>query len=115
MSGREMRLAEQDKDHGIGMALPNFRDLRGGMAVAGPNLAQIFTRHAVEAVKRFGMVAGRDQQFVERVPVVSPVEVEADALAKFLLVDFAPPPNVENVLIAREDRFHAKDDRAVTG
>src|SRR5215472_13431615 len=113
MSRRQMRFAEQDEDDGIGMAFANLGNLDGGMPVAGANLAQVFTWHAVEAVKRFGVIARRDQKFVERSPVVSPVEVEADALAQFGFVDLAPPPLIKNVLVAGKDGFHTEHHRAV--
>ena len=108
-----MRLAEQHEDHGVGMALADFGDLGGGMAVAGADLAQIFARHAVQAVDRFGMIARGDQQFVKWGPVVSPIEVEADALAEFALVDFAAPPFVENVLVASENGFDSEHHGAI--
>ena len=85
------------------------------MAIAGADLAQVFARHAIQTVDGFGVIAGRRQQFVERRPVVSPVEIEADALAQFALVNLAPPPFFENVLVAGEDGFHAQHDRPVAG
>ena len=59
------------------------------------------------------MIARRDQQFVKRSPIVSPVEVEADALAEFALVDFAAPPFVEDVLVAGEDGFDTEHDGTI--
>ncbi len=109
-----MRLAKEHIDHSVRMALANLANLGGGVAVAGPDLAQIFARHAVETVKRLGMIAGGDQQFVERRPVVSPIEVESDPLAEFVLVNVAAPPFVENMLIASKDGFNAKDDWPIT-
>ena len=52
MSGSEMRFAEEHEDDGIGMTLADFGDLGSGVTVARANLAQIFARHAVEAVER---------------------------------------------------------------
>ena len=43
------------------------------------------------------------------------VEIEAGAFAQFGLVDFAPPPLFEDVLIAGEDGFDSEDDRAIPG
>jgi hypothetical protein len=105
MAGREMRLAEQHENDGVGMALADFGDLGRSVTVAGADLAQVFARHAVQAVDGFGVIARGDEQFVKRSPVVAPVEVEADALAEFALVDFAAPPFVENVLVAGENGF----------
>ena len=59
------------------------------------------------------MIARGDEQFVKRSPVVSPVEIEADALPKFGFVNFAAPPFVEDVLIAREDGFDPKNDGTI--
>jgi hypothetical protein len=50
---------------------------------------------------------------VKRSPIVTPVEIETDALAEFAFVDFAPPPLIENVLIAGEDSFNTKHDGAI--
>ncbi len=115
MSGSEMRFAEQHEDDGVGMALADFGNLGGGVTVAGADLAQIFARHAVETIDGFRVIARGDQQFVKWGPVVSPVEVEADALAEFALVDFAAPPFVENVLVAGEDGFDPEHHWTVPG
>ena len=108
-----MRLAEQDEDHGIRMALPDFGKLDGSVAIAGADLPQILARHAVQPIERFAMIPRGDQQFVEGSPVVSPVEIEADALAKFVFVNFAAPPFVENVLIAGKDGFDSQNNGPV--
>ena len=97
------------------MALADFGDLGGGMTVTRADLAQIFAGHAVETVDSFRVIARGDQQFVKRRPVVSPVEVEADALAEFTFVDIAAPPFVEDVLVAGEDGFDSQHHRTVTG
>src|SRR3984957_7926246 len=115
MPGGEMRFAEQHKNRGAGMALANLGDLGGSVPVSRPDFPQVFARHAVEAIYAFGMIAGGSQQFVERSPVITPVEIEADALPKFALVNFAPPPLVENVLVAREDGFNAQHHRTPAG
>src|SRR5262249_54231887 len=51
------------------------------------------------------------EEFVKRSPVVSPVEVEADALAQFGFFDFSAPPFVDDVLVPREDGFYAEHER----
>src|SRR5690349_8736845 len=108
-----MRFAEENEDYSVRMPLANLGNLHGGVTVAGSDLAQVFARHAIESVKRFGMVASRDQQFVERHPVVAPFDVEADALSQFGLVDLATPPFVENVLVTGEDGLNPEHDRTV--
>ena len=96
------------------MALANLGNLGRGMTIAGADFAQIFARHAIETVDGLAMVARGDQQFVKRSPVVSPVEIEADALPQFVLVNFAAPPFFENVLVAGEDGFDSKHHRAIS-
>ena len=110
-----MRFAEQHEDDRIGMALANLGDLGGRVAVARADFAQVFARHAIQPIDRFGVIARGGQQFVKRRPVVSPVEVEADALAQFALVNFAPPPFVEDVLVAGENGFDSEHDGPVAG
>ena len=64
----------------LGMALPDLGQLVSGVAIARPDLAQIFPRHAVQAVDCVGVLTRSHQQFVERRPVIAPVEIEANAL-----------------------------------
>ena len=95
------------------MALADFGKLRGGVTVARANLAQIFAGHAIEAINGLTVVAGGDQQFVERLPIVSPIEIEADALAEFAFINLTAPPLFEDVLIAGKDGFHSQHNRAI--
>ena len=80
-----------------------------------PIFPEILAGHAIEAVNRFGVLASRDKKFIKGRPVVSPLGIEADAGAQFFGADFAAPPLVEDVLIARIDGFDAKNNRAVAG
>src|SRR5580693_1735950 len=96
------------------MTLADFGNLGGGMTVAGADLAQVFARHAIEAVNGIAVVAGRDQQFVERRPIVAPVKVEANALPQFAFVNFAAPPFLEDVLVAGKDCFRSEHDWAIS-
>ncbi len=109
--GREMRFAEHHHDDGVGMAARDLGDLLCGVAVAPGDLAQVVARHAVEAIDPHRVLAGRDQQLVERFPVVSPVQVEADAFTQLFVVDLAAHPLVEDVLVAGEDRLHTQHHR----
>ena len=97
------------------MPLPDLGHFVDSMTIARSDLAQIFSRHAVETIDGLGVLARRDQQIVERRPVVAPVEVEADALLQFFGVNLAPPPFVENVLITRKNCFKTEDYGAVSG
>src|SRR5271165_1838767 len=87
------------------MALADFGEFSGGVTVAGADFTQVFARHAVQSVDGFGLVARGDEQVVKRGPVVSPIEIEADALAEFTFINVAAPPFVENVLVAGENRL----------
>src|SRR3984957_20032865 len=104
-----MRFPEKHEDNGVRMALADLNDLGGSVTIAGADPAQIFARHAVESINRLGVIARGHQQFMKWTPVVSPVEIEADALPKLLLVNFSPPPFVEDVLIAGEDGLHSEN------
>jgi hypothetical protein len=108
MSGREVGLAEEHEDHRAGVALADFGNLDAGMTIARADLAQILAGHAIQAVQAFGMITRGHQQFVEGIPVVSPIEVETDALAKFVFIDFTTPPFVKNMLVANEDSLHSE-------
>src|ERR1700758_5083035 len=96
------------------MARAHFGNLLGSMAVARPNFAQVFPRHAVQSVNSGGLGARFFQQVVERVPVVSPIEIKANALPQFLLVDFSAPPLVQNELVTRKYRFQPQPDRSIS-
>src|SRR5437660_109001 len=93
------------------MPAADFANLLSGVTVARPNLAQVLTRHAVESVESDRVVAGRGEQFVERSPVVSPIEVKADALAKFPFFNFSASPFIQNVLVTGENRLNAQHHR----
>src|SRR5271166_3718760 len=97
------------------MPLANLGDFYRGVTIASPDLAQVLPRHAIEAIERFRIVAGAHQKFVERSPIVSPVKVEAYALAKFFFVNLPAPPFVKNVLVARKDGFDSQDNWPVAG
>src|SRR5580704_617103 len=113
MRRSEVGLAEQHEDGSAGMALTDLGNFIDGVAVAGADLAQIFSGHAIEAVNGVTVFAGGDEQFVEGAPFVSPVGVETDALAKFVLVDFAAPPFLEHVLMTGEDGFDPEHNGAI--
>ena len=57
----KMRFAEQYKDHRIGMMLADFRNLGRRVTIAGSDLPQTFTRHAVQSIDGVAVVAGRNQ------------------------------------------------------
>jgi phage tail protein X len=61
------------------------------------------------------VIARGDQQLVKRRPVISPIEIEADALAKLGFFNVAAPPLVENVLVAGKNRFNPEDHWAISG
>jgi len=113
MLGCEVGLSEQDEDEGFGMKVAKFRNLVGGVTITGSDFAQIFTWGAVEAADQGAAIARHGEHFVERSPVVSPIEFEADTLAKLVFVDLATRPFVEDVLVARENCFDSQHERAI--
>ena len=108
--GREMGFSKKDKNDCIGMAFSNLSHLVDGVTIARANLAEIFPRHAIKAVDGFAMLTRGYQQIVERRPVISPIEIKANALPEFLFIDFAAPPLVEDMLIAGKDRLDSQNN-----
>src|SRR6266478_3780234 len=108
MLRREVRLAEQHNDKRVRMAVAEIGNLVGGVPVTSSDFAEIFARHAIEPVDGGAVVAGGGEQFVKWSPFVSPVELEADALAQFVFTNFAAEPFVENVLVAGENGFDSQ-------
>src|SRR5258708_7580034 len=51
---------------------------------------------------------------MKRRPIVAPIQIEADALAQFALINLAPPPFLENVLVAGKNSFHSEHYRTIT-
>jgi len=90
------------------MLAAEFGNLVGGVAVPGSYLSQIFAGHAIEPVDGCAAVAGGGQQFEECRPVVSPVEIETNALTQFVLLNLAAEPFVENVLVAGKNGFDSQ-------
>src|SRR5260370_22028649 len=113
MTRGKMRLPEQHKDHRIRMASPHLHYFCAGVAIAQSNSSQVVPRHAIETVECLGVVPGARQDFTEGSPIIPPVDVEANPLAQFVLVNLAPPPLVQNVLVAREDGLDPKYDGPV--
>ena len=113
MTRSKMRLPEQHKDHRIRMASPHLHDFCAGVAISQSNSSQVVSRHAIETVECLGVVPGGRQDLTEGSPIVPPVKVEANPLTQFVLVNLAPPPLVQNVLVAREDGLHPKYDGPV--
>src|SRR5258708_12207143 len=105
MAGREVRFSKQYKDDRFGMAFANFRDLQGGVTVPLSDFPQVFARHAIEAIDALAMIAGGDQEFVEGTPLVSPVDVEANALTQFGFAPSPPPPSPQHTPPPRTPDF----------
>ena len=61
------------------------------------------------------MLARSQQQFVKWLPIVAPIDIKSNALTEFCFTNFAAPPFVENVLIARKNRFHTQNHGPVAG
>ena len=75
-----MRFAKQHHDHRIGMALPYLREFMGGVTIARPDFAQSLPAACNPVHRLLRMLAGCDQQFVKRCPVISPIEIETHPL-----------------------------------
>src|SRR5512142_600149 len=97
------------------MPRPDFRQLIGGVAVTRANFSQVVTRNAVERIDGGAMSAPALQQLVKRLPVVSPIQVEPDPLAEFLLLDGPGEPLVQNVLVAGENGLQPEHHRPAAG
>src|SRR5258708_38925883 len=50
---------------------------------------------------------------MKRRPIVAPIQIEADALTQFALINLASPPFLENVLVAGKNSFNSKHDRTI--
>src|SRR5580692_10199165 len=53
-----------------------------GVAIASSDFAQVFARHAIESIGGCSTITCSGEQFVKWKPIISPVDVEADALAE---------------------------------
>src|SRR5271163_665011 len=95
------------------MAPAQLGNLVGGVAIASSDFAQIFARHAIQAINRCAMITRGGEQFVKWCPVVSPVQFETDALAQFIFINFASQPFVKDVLVARKNSFDSKNNRTL--
>src|SRR5438045_1274743 len=93
----------------LGSHLANFCRC---MAIARRDPAEVMARHAIESVDSLGMFAPADQQLIKRCPVVSPLAVKAQPPPEFGLADFAPPPFIQNSLIAGEHCLDAENNFA---
>src|ERR1043166_5043526 len=96
------------------MALPNLSDLVRSVSVTRANLPQVFTRHTIQSVNTLGMIACSHQQFIEGLPIISPVKIETNAFTQLVLINLAPPPFIQNVLIAGKNCFDAQHYRTPT-
>src|SRR5580704_16647423 len=95
------------------MPLMNLSNLVGRMLISRSDLAQVLPGHAIQTIDGVRVFAGGYQQFLKGGPLIAPVEVETNALTQLIFIDLAPPPFVEDVLMARENRFDSKHNRPV--
>src|SRR5690348_14888250 len=99
----QVRFPEKHDDCGFRMALAQFRNLAGGVAVAHADGTKIASRRAIEAINRNRAVAGCEQQRANWFPIESPIALEAETLAQLFVRKFAALPGMEQRLIARKD------------
>src|SRR5579862_8510599 len=109
MVGSQVRLAKQYENLCARIMRPQLSDLLRGVTIAYGDLSHIAAWHAIEAIDRNAIGASALQQLVKGSPVVLPVKVVADALAKLVLVDLPAKPIVEDMLVAGEYRFHPQN------
>ena len=115
MSRSEMRFTKQNQNRGVGMRLTDFPNFVSSMPIPHADLTQVFTRHTIEPIDGFRMLARSDQQFVKWRPIIAPVEIETNALPQFCFTNFATPPFVKYVLVSGKNGFHAEDYRTISG
>ena len=87
MPGRQVGFPEEHQNKRIRMAAANLADLLGGVAIAGADLAQVFARHTVKTVEAGRVLTRGGKKFEERRPVIAPIEIETDALAKLGFIE----------------------------
>jgi hypothetical protein len=80
------------------------------VAIAGADAAHVLARRAVQSINAGASGASTLEQFAEGLPIVSPIEFEANARPKFVAIDFALLPFVKDVLVASDDGLYAEDD-----
>src|SRR5438045_4869332 len=69
MSGSEMRFPEKHQNCGVRMRLTDFPNFVSSMPIPHADLTQVFTRHTIEPIDGFRMLARSDQQFVKWRPI----------------------------------------------
>src|ERR1017187_8609155 len=84
------------------------------MLIAPCDFAQVVARTAIEAVNPAAIGTRGFQQTIERKPVVTPIEIVAQSLAKLGAIDLAGTPRVEDVLVASKDGFQSEHHGAIS-
>ena len=97
------------------MPLAGFLNFVDRVPIARANAPQIFAGHTVQGVNGIAMIAPATQKLEDRVPIVSPFHVETDSPSELVGINFAAPPLIENVLVARENGFQPQNNRTVPG
>src|ERR1700733_8011421 len=109
----KMRFSEEHQNQRVWMAISYLRNLVGRMAIASANLPQVLARHAVKPVNPGALLARGRKNVKEGSPVVSPIQVEANTLAKLALVDLSAQPLIDDMLISGKNRFHSQHQRPI--
>src|SRR5437667_8133528 len=115
MFRRHVGFAEKYDEGCLRMAFSHFPELPRSMTITRADSAHVFARHAIEAIESIRMLTSRGQQLKQRLPVVAPVVIEAQAFTQFLLADLTTPPRVKNRLVARQDCLNSEHDPAFRG
>src|SRR5258707_15457800 len=95
------------------MRQANLRVLPGGMAFTRSDLPNVASRLQINAIYRTAMFLCLAKQMSERIPVIAPFLVIANAGAEFIVADFAAQPFVQKILIAAEGHLQRQHYRTV--
>ena len=114
MVRRKMGLAKKSEHARLRMGAADLRDLGGGVAVTRGDLAHVAPRLQINAVDRAPVLARLAQQVSERLPVITPFIVIADAGTQFVFSDFAAQPFIQHILVAAESHLQRQHHWAST-
>src|SRR5207302_10045477 len=76
----EMRFPEKHQNCGVRMRLTDFPNFVSSMPIPHADLTQVFTRHTIEPIDGFRMLARSDQQFVKWRPIIARSEEHTSEL-----------------------------------
>src|SRR3954451_4054792 len=111
----KVRLAEEYNQQRIWMRRPRPRHSIGSMTIALGNATHIAPRRAIRSVYGNLQCASDLERVQKRLPLVSPIHIEAEALAQLGVGSRFCLPFVYDVLVTGEYRFEQQDKRTLLG